>query len=105
MQSMMASRLMVISETQCTVLEVKVIEGLGTTIDVVLVNGLLHEGDTIVLCGMGGPIVTQIRSLLTPHPLKASSMFLLSWSQISSKICWPTVVRAMAWLLAMNLLS
>ena len=102
---MMASRLMVISETQCTVLEVKVIEGLGTTIDVVLVNGLLHEGDTIVLCGMGGPIVTQIRSLLTPHPLKASSMFLLSWSQISSKFCWPTVVRAMAWLLAMNLLS
>ena len=70
MQSMMASRLMVISETQCTVLEVKVIEGLGTTIDVVLVNGVLHEGDTIVLCGMGGPIVTQIRSLLTPHPLK-----------------------------------
>lgn len=67
---MMASRLMVISETQCTVLEVKVIEGLGTTIDVVLVNGVLHESDTIVLCGMGGPIVTQIRSLLTPHPLK-----------------------------------
>ncbi|KAL3150312.1 hypothetical protein ABBQ32_000160 [Trebouxia sp. C0010 RCD-2024] len=69
-QSMMASRLMVISETQCTVLEVKVIEGLGTTIDVVLVNGVLHESDTIVLCGMAGPIVTQIRSLLTPHPLK-----------------------------------
>lgn len=66
----MASRLMVISETQCTVLEVKVIEGLGTTVDVVLVNGMIHEGDTIVLCGMGGPIVTQIRSLLTPHPLK-----------------------------------
>ena len=61
---------MVISETQCTVLEVKVIEGLGTTVDVVLVNGMIHEGDTIVLCGMGGPIVTQIRSLLTPHPLK-----------------------------------
>lgn len=64
---------MVISETQCTVLEVKVIEGLGTTVDVVLVNGMLHEGDTIVLCGMGGPIVTQIRSLLTPHPLKVSA--------------------------------
>lgn len=67
---MMSERLMFISELQCTVLEVKVVEGLGTTVDVVLVNGVLHEGDTIVLCGMNGPIVTNIRSLLTPHPLK-----------------------------------
>jgi len=36
---------------QCTVLEVKVIAGHGTTIDVVLVNGVLHEGDQIVACG------------------------------------------------------
>ena len=33
---MTASRLMVISETQCTVLEVKVIEGQGTTINILL---------------------------------------------------------------------
>ena len=57
-------------EFECTVLEVKVIEGLGTTIDVVLVNGLLKVQDTIVLQGFNGPIVTQIRALLTPHPLK-----------------------------------
>ncbi|KAI3876114.1 hypothetical protein MKX03_005816 [Papaver bracteatum] len=43
---------------------VKVIEGLGTTIDVVLVNGVLHEGDQIVVCGMQGPIVTTIHALL-----------------------------------------
>jgi len=28
------------------------VEGHGTTVDVVLVNGILHEGDQIVVCGM-----------------------------------------------------
>ena len=46
------------------------IEGLGTTMDVVLVNGLLREGAQVVVCGLGAPIVTTIRSLLTPHPMK-----------------------------------
>jgi len=41
---------------ECTVLEVKVIEGHGTTIDVVLVNGVLKVGDTIVISGLNGPI-------------------------------------------------
>ncbi|THH32167.1 hypothetical protein EUX98_g2032 [Antrodiella citrinella] len=47
-QQRMSDRLMYLSELECTVLEVKVIEGLGTTIDVVLSNGILHEGDRIV---------------------------------------------------------
>lgn len=55
---------------KCTVLEVKVIEGLGATIDVMLINGYLREGDKIVVAGYEGVIVTQIRSLLTPHPMK-----------------------------------
>ena len=67
-QKMMNERLMYLSDLRCTVLEVKVVEGLGTTMDVILANGVLHEGDMIVVCGMQGPIVTRIRALLTPPP-------------------------------------
>ncbi|KAL3621460.1 hypothetical protein CASFOL_036372 [Castilleja foliolosa] len=66
----MIERLTYSDEVKCTVLEVKVVEGHGTTIDVVLGNGVLHEGDHIVVCGMQGPVVTSIRALLTPHPMK-----------------------------------
>jgi translation initiation factor 5B len=69
-QQRMSERLMYLSELECTVLEVKVIEGLGTTIDVVLSNGILREGDRIVVCGLNGPIVTQVRALLTPQPMR-----------------------------------
>ncbi|KAL1535149.1 photosystem II [Salvia divinorum] len=69
-QKTMIKRLTYSEEVQCTVLEVKVVEGHGTTIDVVLVNGVLHEGDQIVVCGMQGPVVTSIRALLTPHPMR-----------------------------------
>ncbi|CAA6666190.1 unnamed protein product [Spirodela intermedia] len=61
-QRTMAEKLTFHDELECTVLEVKVIEGLGTTIDVVLVNGALHEGDQIVVCGM--------QSSVDPHPMK-----------------------------------
>jgi translation initiation factor 5B len=69
-QKRMSDRLMYLSELECTVLEVKVIEGLGTTIDVVLSNGILREGDRIIVCGLNGPIATNVRALLTPQPLR-----------------------------------
>ncbi|KXS14638.1 hypothetical protein M427DRAFT_57540 [Gonapodya prolifera JEL478] len=69
-QERMTKNLMYLSEIEATVLEVKVVEGLGTTVDVILSNGILKEGDRIVLCGMSGPIVTSIRALLTPQPMR-----------------------------------
>ncbi|CAN8006854.1 unnamed protein product, partial [Ixodes hexagonus] len=69
-QNMMAKRIAFSEELQATVLEVKAIPGLGTTIDVILVNGYLREGDTMVLAGHDGPFTTPIRSLLMPQPMK-----------------------------------
>ena len=69
-QQFMEGKVTYKDDLQCTVLEVKPIQGIGFTIDVVLINGILHEGDNIVVCGANGPIYTQIRALLTPQPMK-----------------------------------
>ncbi|CAF95765.1 unnamed protein product, partial [Tetraodon nigroviridis] len=69
-QTMLARRLAHCDELRAQVMEVKALPGMGTTIDVILINGRLHEGDTIIVPGVEGPIVTQIRGLLLPPPLK-----------------------------------
>ncbi|KAI1127180.1 hypothetical protein F5Y10DRAFT_199502 [Nemania abortiva] len=69
-QERMVGSLMYLSEVQATVLEVKAIEGFGMTIDVILSNGILREGDRIVVCGVEGAITTNIRALLTPAIMK-----------------------------------
>lgn len=42
---------------------------MGTSLDVIVVNGRIREGDTIVLAGQEGPIVTTVRSILMPAPM------------------------------------
>jgi len=51
------------------VLEVKEHPGYGTTIDVIIYDGVIRKGDMIVLEGVNGPIVTHVRALLMPRPL------------------------------------
>ena len=51
-----------------TVLEVKDEQGFGATLDVVLYDGVVREGDTVVVGGRDEPIVTEVRALLQPRP-------------------------------------
>ena len=53
-----------------TVLEVKEERGLGTTLDVILYDGTLAIGDEIAVAGKDGVVVTKVRSLLQPRPMK-----------------------------------
>ncbi|KAJ1118406.1 hypothetical protein NDU88_006597 [Pleurodeles waltl] len=69
-QTMLAKRLAHSEELRAQVMEVKSLPGMGTTIDVILINGRLREGDSIIVPGVEGPIVTQIRGLLLPPPMK-----------------------------------
>ncbi len=51
-----------------TVLEVTEERGFGATLDVVLYDGTVCEGDTVVVGGQGDPIVTEVRALLRAPP-------------------------------------
>ncbi len=52
-----------------TILEVKEERGLGPTIDVILYDGELKQGDTIALGTKGRPLVTKVKAILKPKPL------------------------------------
>ena len=52
-----------------SVLEVKEVQGMGTTLDVILYDGEIRKGDWIVVGGHE-PTVTKIRALLEPPAMK-----------------------------------
>jgi len=53
-----------------TILEVKEEKGLGKSVDVILYDGSLKRNDTIVIGTLTEPIVTKVKGLFEPMPLK-----------------------------------
>ncbi|MEW5997039.1 MAG: translation initiation factor IF-2 [Candidatus Micrarchaeota archaeon] len=57
---------------KATVLEVKEEKGLGSTVDVVLYDGVIAKGDEIVFLARGGVRKTKVRALLEPNLAKGA---------------------------------
>jgi translation initiation factor 5B len=52
-----------------TILEVKEEQGLGKTLDIIIYDGTIKKGDTIVIGTTTTPIVTKVKALFEPAPL------------------------------------
>jgi len=57
------------SSAKGTILEIKEEKGIGMTADVIIYNGHLSVGDTVVFGGVEGTISSKIKALLRPKPL------------------------------------
>ncbi len=68
-QQFLKERLEVTNQAKGSVLEVKEVKGLGTTIDAIVYDGTIHVGDHLIIGGKE-PVVTKIKALLRPPPLK-----------------------------------
>jgi translation initiation factor 5B len=68
-QNLMKKRLEIRPDVvEATVFDVRALEGLGPSIDALLI-GKLSVGDTIALATLGGSITTTIKGLLTPKAM------------------------------------
>lgn len=74
-QQFMKKRLITSSEPgKGIVLEVREEEGLGTTIDTIIYDGVLRKGDMFIVSTKTGYKITHVRSLLLPRPLQDMRM-------------------------------
>ncbi|MFH1420607.1 MAG: translation initiation factor IF-2 [Candidatus Aenigmatarchaeota archaeon] len=68
-QRFLKDQLILTEESDGMILEVKESEGLGTTIDAVVSDGVVHKNDYLIVAGKI-PVITKIRALLEPRPMK-----------------------------------
>ncbi|MBI2576448.1 translation initiation factor IF-2 [Candidatus Woesearchaeota archaeon] len=70
-QKFLEKQLVVESEgyAKGTILEVKPVKGLGLCMDVILYDGMLKRGDTIVVGTTGEALISKVKGLFEPQPL------------------------------------
>ena len=67
-ETSLTEQITVKEELKCIVMEKTLVDGMGITVDALLISGTLNKGDNILIGTTNGPIKTQIRNLLTPPP-------------------------------------
>lgn len=68
-EKFLKEKLITTKEGKGIILDVKQVKGLGTTIDVIMYDGIIEKDDFLVI-GEKKPLITKIRALLQPKPLK-----------------------------------
>jgi len=68
-QQFLKEKLEVSEKSRGTVLEIKEVTGLGTTVDAIIYDGTVKRGDYLIIGGKE-PVVTKIKALLRPPALK-----------------------------------
>ena len=65
-QKFMTKKITFRENTRCVILEVRKLEGVGYTIDVILINGRLKVGDKIMFLTFNGVKTSQIKRIYSP---------------------------------------
>lgn len=68
-QQFLKQSLITTEQAKGSILEVKEVTGLGTTVDAIIYDGIVKKNDFLVIGGKS-PRITKIRALLMPEPLK-----------------------------------
>jgi len=72
-QKFLKDKLELSNNTRGSVLEVKEVKGLGTTIDAIIYDGTIEVGDILII-GCREPVITKVKALLRPQELKELRM-------------------------------
>lgn len=73
-QKFLTQNLIMSEKARGSVLEVKEVKGLGTTIDAIIYDGVVRVGDILIVGGKDGVVVTKIKALLKPPELRELRM-------------------------------